>query len=69
MQAKLKKLTGKELRRQTLDRPLVIKTITINRRVVAGDHGGIAYVDFTLPWVSMHAAAREADRQGGARGF
>ncbi|MBD9445786.1 MULTISPECIES: hypothetical protein [unclassified Rhizobium] len=57
MQAKLKKLTGRELRRQTLDRPLVIKTITVNRRVVAGDHGGIAYVDFKMPWTAMYAAA------------
>ncbi|EPE95739.1 hypothetical protein [Rhizobium grahamii] len=57
MRTKPKKPTGRELRRQTLDRPLVIKTITVNRRVVAGDHGGIAYVDFKLPWNAMYAAA------------
>ncbi|MCS0463043.1 MULTISPECIES: hypothetical protein [Rhizobium] len=67
--SKLKKLKGRDLRQQTLDRPIEIRKIVVKRRVVAGDHGGIAYVDFTMPWVSMYAAAHEPDRQGGILGF
>ncbi|MBB3315144.1 hypothetical protein FHT77_000986 [Rhizobium sp. BK181] len=59
---KMKKLKARDLRQQTLDRPFVVKTITVNRRVVAGDHGGIAYVDFTMPWTAMYAAALKEAR-------
>ena len=41
--------------------------IVITKRVTATDNGGIAVAQIRLPRISMHLAALEQARQGGAR--